>query len=136
MMSYEIKANSPLEAILKKALQATIEMGYFRHCERTTFTFFHAFTRINRTNAYSIDAPDVVIFSSVTFDMILPFFYLFGFGIVVAILTFIAEIVYSKYNRKSTNGPNNCRIRPVKKNTTQRIVQLEKKSNRRVHFSQ
>lgn len=98
--SYEIKTNSPLESRFKTVIQSIIEMGYLQQCEKESFLLIRDFFRRNRTHAHLMDAPNAGTFTSATFNKILPYFFLYGFGIVAAILTFAAEVVHFHYKQK------------------------------------
>lgn len=99
--SYEIKTNSPLESRFKTILQSIIEMGYLQQCEKESFLLIRDFFRKNRTHAHAMDAPNAGTFTSATFNTILPYFFLYGFGIAAAILTFAVEVVNFNYKQKS-----------------------------------
>lgn len=99
LMAFQVSTHSPLGMKLQNIIQSTVENGYMEFVENYALTLIRRLTKADQHYASSLDTSRSPSFTTYNTAQILPFYVCFNIGIVIALLVFLGELVYFKYER-------------------------------------
>lgn len=99
-MAYQVSTHSPLDIKLQNTVQNAIENGYVKFTENFALMLIRRLTKADQHYASSLDTSRSPSFTTYNTAQILPFYVCFNIGLAVALLVFLGEWVYFKYERR------------------------------------
>lgn len=100
LMAFQVSSHSPLDIKLQNTAQTAIENGYVKFIENFALTLIHRLTKADQHYASSLDTSRSPSFTTCKTAQILPFYVCFNIGLAIALLVFLGELVYFKYERR------------------------------------